>query len=89
MCCITYNIPSNRAVKCSLDYHKTLNRAHFERGRGQPVILIHGTLNDFRVWQFQIESFTQKFHVVSSAVLAELNLNYLHIFAYLLMLSIS
>jgi hypothetical protein len=25
---ITYNIPSNRAVKRSLDCHKTLNRAH-------------------------------------------------------------
>jgi len=25
---ITYNIPSNRAVKCSLGCHKTLNRAH-------------------------------------------------------------
>ena len=38
---------------------------YLERGHGQPVILIHGTLNDFRVWQFQIESFAQKFHVVS------------------------
>lgn len=38
---------------------------YLERGHAQPVILIHGTLNDFRVWQFQIESFAQKFHVVS------------------------
>ncbi|MGC2680240.1 MAG: alpha/beta hydrolase, partial [Candidatus Nitrosopolaris sp.] len=38
---------------------------YLERGHGQPVILIHGTLNDLRVWQFQIESFAQKFHVVS------------------------
>ena len=37
---------------------------YLERGHGQPVILIHGTLNDFRVWQFQIESFAQKFHIV-------------------------
>ena len=29
MRCITYNILSNRAVKRSLDCHKTLNRAHF------------------------------------------------------------
>jgi hypothetical protein len=28
MCCITYDIPSNRAVKCSLQCHKALNRAH-------------------------------------------------------------
>ena len=38
---------------------------YLERGHGQPVILIHGTLNDFRIWQFQIEPFAQKFHVVS------------------------
>jgi non-heme chloroperoxidase len=38
---------------------------YLERGHGQPVILIHGTLNDFRIWQFQIESFAQRFHVVS------------------------
>ena len=25
---VTYNIPSNRAVKCSLGSHKALNRAH-------------------------------------------------------------
>jgi hypothetical protein len=28
MCCIKYNIPSNRTVKCSLHCHKALNRAH-------------------------------------------------------------
>ena len=39
---------------------------YLERGHGQPVVLIHGTLNDFRIWQqFQIDSFAQKFHVVS------------------------
>ena len=38
---------------------------YLELGHGQPVILIHGTLSDFRFWQFQIESFAQKFHVVS------------------------
>jgi hypothetical protein len=28
MPCVTYNILSNIAVKCSLDCHKALNRAH-------------------------------------------------------------
>jgi hypothetical protein len=28
MPCVTYNIPSNRVVKCSLGSHKALNRAH-------------------------------------------------------------
>jgi hypothetical protein len=26
--CIKYNIPSDRAAKCSLECHKALNRAH-------------------------------------------------------------
>jgi len=38
---------------------------YLERGHGQPVILIHGALSDFRIWQFQIQSFAEKFHVVS------------------------
>jgi hypothetical protein len=38
---------------------------YLERGHDQPVILIHSTLNDFRVWQVQIGSFAQKFNVVS------------------------
>ena len=32
---------------------------------GQPIILIHGTLSDFREWQFQISKFTQNYRVIS------------------------
>src|SRR5262245_20961132 len=38
---------------------------YVEKGTGQPVIFIHGTLNDFRIWQFQLEEFAQKYHVIS------------------------
>jgi non-heme chloroperoxidase len=39
---------------------------HFiEKGIGQPFILIHGTLGDFREWQFQIDKFAQNYHVIS------------------------
>jgi pimeloyl-ACP methyl ester carboxylesterase len=28
-----------------------------EKGIGQPIVLIHGALSDFREWQFQIDKF--------------------------------
>jgi hypothetical protein len=34
MPCVTYNIPSNRAVKCLLECHKAVNRAHFGSNDG-------------------------------------------------------
>ncbi len=36
-----------------------------EKGAGQPIILIHGTLSDFREWQFQIDKFAQNYHIIS------------------------
>jgi pimeloyl-ACP methyl ester carboxylesterase len=36
-----------------------------EKGIGQPIILIHGSLSDFRDWQFQIDRFAQTYHVIS------------------------
>ncbi|MBV9175943.1 MAG: alpha/beta hydrolase, partial [Nitrososphaeraceae archaeon] len=38
---------------------------YIEQGEGQPVIFIHGTLDDFRAWHFQIDQFAEKYHVVS------------------------
>src|SRR5215207_11676088 len=29
--------------------------AYIEAGRGDPVVLVHGTLNDFRSWGMQLE----------------------------------
>jgi non-heme chloroperoxidase len=34
-------------------------------GRQPPVIFIHGGLDDYRCWQFQIDSFSSKYHVIS------------------------
>jgi non-heme chloroperoxidase len=36
-----------------------------EKGIGQPIVLIHGALSDFREWQFQIDKFAQNYHVIS------------------------
>src|SRR5215831_2890010 len=44
-------------------YRKVLY--YIEKGEGQPVIFIHGTLSDFREWQFQIDEFAQNYCVIS------------------------
>jgi pimeloyl-ACP methyl ester carboxylesterase len=36
-----------------------------EQGKGQPVIFIHGSINDYRSWQFQIEPFSRKYRAIS------------------------
>jgi non-heme chloroperoxidase len=39
---------------------------YIEQGEGQPVIiLIHGVLDDYRSWQFQIDSFSRKYCAIS------------------------
>lgn len=41
----------------------TLN--YIERGEGVPVVFVHGALGDYRTWDGQIESFSEKYRVIS------------------------
>ena len=34
-------------------------------GSGQPVVLVHGSLSDYRFWAAQVESLSQRFRVIS------------------------
>lgn len=36
-----------------------------EAGKGDLVVLVHGTLGDYRTWRRQLVAFSQKYHVVS------------------------
>jgi non-heme chloroperoxidase len=39
---------------------------YIEQGEGQPpVIFIHGGLDDYRCWQFQVDSFSRKYRTIS------------------------
>jgi non-heme chloroperoxidase len=38
---------------------------YIEQGKGQPVIFIHGGINDYRSWLFQMDPFSQKYRVIS------------------------
>ena len=41
----------------------TLN--YMERGQGAPVLLVHGTLGDYRTWDGQIEALSRDHRVIS------------------------
>ena len=38
---------------------------YIEKGKGDPVILVHGTLGDYRSWELQMEKFAESYHVIS------------------------
>lgn len=38
---------------------------YIERGRGDPVVLVHGTLGDYRSWQQQMDVFAETYHTIS------------------------
>lgn len=39
--------------------------AYVEQGRGEPLVLVHGSLGDFRSWRAQIEPFSKHYRVVA------------------------
>jgi len=39
--------------------------SYVEKGSGTPVLLVHGSLNDYRSWQFQMDAFAARFHAVA------------------------
>ncbi len=38
---------------------------YLEKGTGDPLILVHGSLGDYRDWAFQMEPFSKRYHVVA------------------------
>jgi pimeloyl-ACP methyl ester carboxylesterase len=38
--------------------------AYQEAGSGTPVVLVHGSLNDYRVWNSQVSEFAKKYRVI-------------------------
>ncbi|MFW5877771.1 MAG: alpha/beta fold hydrolase [bacterium] len=38
---------------------------YIEKGKGDPVILAHGTLGDYRSWELQMEKFAESYRVIS------------------------
>lgn len=45
-----------------------VNGAHLsyiEAGRGDPVVFVHGSLEDLRIWRHQIEALAERYHVLA------------------------
>lgn len=38
---------------------------YVEKGSGEPLILVHGTLGDYRSWELQLDPFAEKYHTIS------------------------
>ena len=39
--------------------------AYIEQGAGRPLVLVHGSLNDYRSWMGQMEPFAQRYRVIA------------------------
>ena len=39
--------------------------SYVEKGTGPPLVLVHGSLNDYRAWGLQLEPFAERFRVVA------------------------
>jgi len=38
---------------------------YIEQGKGDPVVFVHGSLEDFHTWGLQIEPFSEHYHVIA------------------------
>jgi len=38
---------------------------YIEQGKGEPVVFVHGSLGDFRAWDFQMEPFSKRYHAIA------------------------
>jgi non-heme chloroperoxidase len=38
---------------------------YIEQGTGDPVVFVHGSLSDFRSWEFQMEPFSKRYRVIA------------------------
>jgi non-heme chloroperoxidase len=39
--------------------------AYVEKGEGEPIILVHGLVSDYRTWNNQMDEFAKHFHVIA------------------------
>jgi pimeloyl-ACP methyl ester carboxylesterase len=60
---LTTTVPSAQEVKQVAANGSSF--AYVEAGSGQPVVLIHGSVSDYREWSKQIEALAQHYHVIA------------------------
>jgi non-heme chloroperoxidase len=52
-----------QSIRVQLDNKIELH--YVELGKGEPVVFVHGGLEDYRIWQGQMDSFARRFRVIA------------------------
>lgn len=54
-----FDLPTKRVRANGAEFN------YFEFGEGEPVVLVHGSIGDYRTWGYQFESFSASYKVIS------------------------
>jgi len=65
-CRLDYGQADLKELRLSDDYRL----AYLENGSGEPVVLIHGAVSDYRIWQHQIENLRRDYRVIALSLRA-------------------
>src|SRR5262245_50483921 len=65
-CRLDYGQEDLKELRLSDDYRI----AYLEYGTGEPVVLIHGALSDYRIWLHQIEDLRRDYRVIALSLRA-------------------
>ncbi len=70
---VTPSLPAQRPKRLKSDRSSDIKKArlagtdlsYIDSGRGVPVVLIHGSASDYRIWRSQIRPFAAKYRVIA------------------------
>ena len=65
MSIFTAAVPASAALPVRHVELGDTNLAYIERGRGEPIVLVHGGLQDFRVWEPHMATFAKRYRVIA------------------------
>jgi non-heme chloroperoxidase len=61
----TNNSPASESHETKTIQVNGIKLHYIERGKGIPVVFVHGTVSDYRTWQGQTDAFSKNYRVIS------------------------